>query len=120
MHPLSSALFFFFNDTATTEIYTLSLHDALPILGLVEIAPVLLLLDAGVVGHDLADLVLRHAVVDHFLVILVGEGPAPLDLGPLHAELGGQGFHLLDIPDAVGNNQEDERPHDGGDPFGGP
>src|SRR5258708_40222900 len=27
----SFALFFFFNDTATTEIYTLSLHDALPI-----------------------------------------------------------------------------------------
>src|SRR2546430_12798145 len=27
--PVSS--FFFFNDTATTEIYTLSLHDALPI-----------------------------------------------------------------------------------------
>src|SRR2546426_11758221 len=26
--------FFFFNDTATTEIYTLSLHDALPILRL--------------------------------------------------------------------------------------
>src|SRR5947208_16806524 len=42
-HPISSVLtfvyyflilfffFFFFNDTATTEIYTLSLHDALPI-----------------------------------------------------------------------------------------
>src|SRR2546430_14407101 len=29
--PISS--FFFFNDTATTEIYTLSLHDALPISG---------------------------------------------------------------------------------------
>src|SRR6266576_7156858 len=28
---LSLVLFFFFNDTATTEIYTLSLHDALPI-----------------------------------------------------------------------------------------
>src|SRR3989442_14987453 len=28
---LVSFLFFFFNDTATTEIYTLSLHDALPI-----------------------------------------------------------------------------------------
>src|SRR5947209_15859369 len=27
----NSFLFFFFNDTATTEIYTLSLHDALPI-----------------------------------------------------------------------------------------
>src|SRR5687767_15916139 len=29
---LSIFFFFFFNDTATTEIYTLSLHDALPIL----------------------------------------------------------------------------------------
>src|SRR5690349_22205515 len=28
---------FFFNDTATTEIYTLSLHDALPILPLVPV-----------------------------------------------------------------------------------
>src|SRR2546430_16434158 len=27
----TSSLLFFFNDTATTEIYTLSLHDALPI-----------------------------------------------------------------------------------------
>src|SRR2546430_12962007 len=37
MYPLHDAVvipffdFFFFNDTATTEIYTLSLHDALPI-----------------------------------------------------------------------------------------
>src|SRR5258706_8983793 len=31
---LSFFFFFFFNDTATTEIYTLSLHDALPILSL--------------------------------------------------------------------------------------
>src|ERR1041385_9439042 len=29
--PAIIVLFFFFNDTATTEIYTLSLHDALPI-----------------------------------------------------------------------------------------
>src|SRR3712207_8337005 len=28
---MTSLFFFFFNDTATTEIYTLSLHDALPI-----------------------------------------------------------------------------------------
>src|SRR3954467_12920236 len=28
---IKSVIFFFFNDTATTEIYTLSLHDALPI-----------------------------------------------------------------------------------------
>src|SRR5277367_7048420 len=36
MNPLKNPVlypfdFFFFNDTATTEIYTLSLHDALPI-----------------------------------------------------------------------------------------
>src|SRR2546423_11915077 len=30
-YPCLVLLFFFFNDTATTEIYTLSLHDALPI-----------------------------------------------------------------------------------------
>src|SRR2546430_3562658 len=32
MHFIDT-FFFFFNDTATTEIYTLSLHDALPIFG---------------------------------------------------------------------------------------
>src|SRR6266540_6296387 len=37
--------FFFFNDTATTEIYTLSLHDALPISFLQQVE-----LDADVVG----------------------------------------------------------------------
>src|SRR2546430_16189613 len=31
MRDRGSLFFFFFNDTATTEIYTLSLHDALPI-----------------------------------------------------------------------------------------
>src|SRR2546430_10294803 len=39
MSDLVLFFFFFFNDTATTEIYTLSLHDALPILrpdGLVD------------------------------------------------------------------------------------
>src|SRR6201992_4465997 len=30
-HYFTAFLFFFLNDTATTEIYTLSLHDALPI-----------------------------------------------------------------------------------------
>src|SRR5256885_10859281 len=37
--PSYNFFFFFFNDTATTEIYTLSLHDALPIsLGAAEAA----------------------------------------------------------------------------------
>src|SRR6266496_2353886 len=31
LHNIYADCFFFFNDTATTEIYTLSLHDALPI-----------------------------------------------------------------------------------------
>src|SRR2546429_7388680 len=35
---MKGLFFFFFNDTATTEIYTLSLHDALPILYAVKAA----------------------------------------------------------------------------------
>src|SRR5260370_14625779 len=38
MRTLSSSSFFF-NDTATTEIYTLSLHDALPIWTLYAVCP---------------------------------------------------------------------------------
>src|SRR5258708_20889804 len=38
-----STVYFFFNDTATTEIYTLSLHDALPIYALV--------IDVKLAGH---------------------------------------------------------------------
>src|SRR3989475_4494499 len=37
LHTRPCLCFFFFNDTATTEIYTLSLHDALPIF-IVELA----------------------------------------------------------------------------------
>src|SRR5438105_15234272 len=33
LHSFATVAYFFFNDTATTEIYTLSLHDALPISG---------------------------------------------------------------------------------------
>src|SRR2546422_1522004 len=45
---LSLLSFFFFNDTATTEIYTLSLHDALPIsTARVSASLVLLVLAAG-------------------------------------------------------------------------
>src|SRR5260221_7841992 len=39
---MSSPMFFFFNDTATTEIYTLSLHDALPISATVRAAHIAL------------------------------------------------------------------------------
>src|SRR2546422_8583359 len=43
------ASFFFFNDTATTEIYTLSLHDALPISARWTHATLYLVLAAGMV-----------------------------------------------------------------------
>src|SRR2546426_2658329 len=39
MQPPQPSFFFFFNDTATTEIYTLSLHDALPICFLQPLPP---------------------------------------------------------------------------------
>src|SRR2546422_8304100 len=61
-------LFFFFNDTATTEIYTLSLHDALPISESGRQAPPAL-------GGDRAgrDHPLRRAGAPHHL----GDGPEP-------------------------------------------
>src|SRR2546423_4735658 len=60
---LLSLFFFFFNDTATTEIYTLSLHDALPIS-----------VDGGVVALlvDQLPRVLGHRVVR--IVVDLGAG----------------------------------------------
>src|SRR2546429_5743921 len=49
--------FFFFNDTATTEIYTLSLHDALPTSHIIRNA-------GGIVTEDS----LRSLVVSHYLL----------------------------------------------------
>src|SRR5256885_13236896 len=46
--------FFFFNDTATTEIYTLSLHDALPI------CPVQRVQEAVAAPSDASRLVQKH------------------------------------------------------------
>src|SRR2546430_17185045 len=52
-------LFFFFNDTATTEIYTLSLHDALPIC-----------FSADRSEHDLRDLFWSHERLRRWLLRL--------------------------------------------------
>src|SRR3712207_8302805 len=51
-------MFFFFNDTATTEIYTLSLHDALPIYAVAVLAVPL-----GPQGGEVAHLVAALADV---------------------------------------------------------
>src|SRR5256885_9409084 len=46
-------ILFFFNDTATTEIYTLSLHDALPICWLLLTRPLSLAFRWGALQHGL-------------------------------------------------------------------
>src|SRR3712207_7194285 len=76
-----SALYFFFNDTATTEIYTLSLHDALPIL-LVE-------------QHDAELLALQGAHVG----LVAGQPRTQLDLvGEVHeAEVGRSEEHTSEL-----------------------
>src|SRR3712207_8304535 len=52
---------FFFNDTATTEIYTLSLHDALPIFHVVAAVPV--------VQHRAPFVGLRGLRVEHAILV---------------------------------------------------
>src|SRR5256885_7722836 len=54
---------FFFNDTATTEIYTLSLHDALPILRVKLLLPVFND-DALAPAGDLVQLLAHRLVID--------------------------------------------------------
>src|SRR5258707_648791 len=63
MHSLtmSMSFFFFFNDTATTEIYTLSLHDALPISPAPDYADQLRAADLRVTRPRLAVLEAVHA-----------------------------------------------------------
>src|SRR2546430_865496 len=62
--------FFFFNDTATTEIYTLSLHDALPISLLGELRPEL----AERVPDARARTALWYAIVDSDVIEFVRRG----------------------------------------------
>src|SRR3712207_8415690 len=65
--------FFFFNDTATTEIYTLSLHDALPIFALVDtgldIAPCRdawdALFDGPLAGRKVTRIICTHRSEEH-------------------------------------------------------
>src|SRR3712207_7620409 len=88
-------LSFFFNDTATTEIYTLSLHDALPISR--DLAPVedderrdlLLLPEAGLGWHAAREELLdardrkstrlnsRHAHISYAVFCLKKKNPTP-------------------------------------------
>src|SRR5438093_13158808 len=64
---MCSFVLFFFNDTATTEIYTLSLHDALPIL--VQLRPVDEDRAATLVEHDAVQAIEKVGLV-------LDDGPA--------------------------------------------
>src|SRR3712207_8668144 len=77
---------FFFNDTATTEIYTLSLHDALPIF------------------HDPTEAMLEpgHAVRCGVVAHPVVPSPERSGRGPAASARGGQdGVRLLEEPHRV-------------------
>src|SRR2546426_2399922 len=54
--------FFFFNDTATTEIYTLSLHDALPIFSKPQRSQWNVRTDRGISCRDLGSHLSRYEV----------------------------------------------------------
>src|SRR3989442_13604064 len=79
-------IFFFFNDTATTEIYTLSLHDALPISNVVILTLVLLLslVPAGRVGAAYEQIVVKDGGVLAGVVKLAG---APPRLEPIYVNV---------------------------------
>src|SRR5258706_14425068 len=74
--PYTMLFFFFFNDTATTEIYTLSLHDALPILSGARIPKWI----AYYVEHNL------HATITESAITLLQEA-AGTELTQLKVEL---------------------------------
>src|SRR3712207_8428335 len=66
---------FFFNDTATTEIYTLSLHDALPIGVLTERMPAVRSVTLGIwAGVGSRDETPRLAGASHYLEHLLFKG----------------------------------------------
>src|SRR5256885_5194103 len=91
MSNMSMYFFFFFNDTATTEIYTLSLHDALPIFaarqkivhGAVSMVDMALkeLAEKHVVQLDDER---RAAMVSNLMVVLCGEDRKSTRLNSSH------------------------------------
>src|SRR2546426_10425782 len=87
MQPLTICLYFFFNDTATTEIYTLSLHDALPIY---QAQPKLWSKLSSARRHK------RQQSLDSRRLA----GPRPRHLGKKHLVAGGQFLGPLTHPES--------------------
>src|SRR3712207_7100688 len=72
-------MFFFFNDTATTEIYTLSLHDALPIWATCEAGATMEWVDGNIgskvtMKYPAVYLMGEHAKGETLSIAFAGEG----------------------------------------------
>ena len=74
--------FFFFNDTATTEIYTLSLHDALPIL--IETPPLDLTLRSLIMPADLTRSAIESESTDQSTNNLWNQPGHEIQIGRAH------------------------------------
>src|SRR3989454_7743164 len=130
LNPLHSLFFFFFNDTATTEIYTLSLHDALPISPLGSFdprsggppAPVRALRAAGVYRGGRGDAIIRRRERVCAAAADARPGPRPplaarRDRGsrgrgaaPLELLAVRRASHRLGVPDGSGRDLAPRRP----------
>src|SRR3712207_6978754 len=80
MRSASARSFFFFNDTATTEIYTLSLHDALPISEVPGAQPLDEVAELGIAPHPAREFAIAG---ERLLGIPVGAEPANVAVDPV-------------------------------------
>src|SRR2546430_7355988 len=104
MRPGWTMFVFFFNDTATTEIYTLSLHDALPISVSGTTAPTLMVWAADHAGQPARDrkstrLNSSHSQISHAVFCLkIITGKQVLTVVPDVAKPGVGVVHLGRVP----------------------
>jgi len=98
--------FFFFNDTATTEIYTLSLHDALPISNAsIDGKPIRVIVDTGGVNLLTPESAKKLGITSEGKLAGSGVGDEKVDLSIAHAgevKLGGAVlshpvFYVIDL-----------------------
>src|SRR5256885_15014997 len=75
--------FFFFNDTATTEIYPLSLHDALPILSILRLVGLI----RRTRPHILHTHTAKAGAVGRVAALLAGEARPPIIVHTFHGHV---------------------------------
>ena len=81
-------MFFFFNDTATTEIYTLSLHDALPIFAKAHSS-----CPSGQAGGSLGQFS-QGQMVPEFDAVIFSDLPLGEVSDPVKTQFG---YHLIEV-----------------------